>query len=224
MTRQIRSFEDGALEGGSQRLHDMLREMARSVTFPAGHSIFRQGDAGDAIYAIVEGEVEINLFSKAGRKIVLNVLTPGMVFGEIALFDNGPRTAGATAKSDILLACVQRSQLTEALKTSPDLAADLLQLAGQRFRAVIRQFEDLSFLPLEIRVARQILQLAAPSSAEPPTIDISQADLAERVGATREAVSKTLSLWKQQGLVRMGRGWIRIEDHAGLSDLARAGI
>ena len=87
----------GFLSGASERLLEILDSEAREVLLQAGDILFDQGDDGDALYAIVSGAVEFSTLSSAVRKLSLDIMRAGAVFGEIALFDPGPRTAAATA-------------------------------------------------------------------------------------------------------------------------------
>lgn len=205
-----RAFEYGALAGASKRLHDNLRELARTVVFPTGHIVFGQGDPGAAIYAVLQGEVEISTVSEDGRKLVLNIVTPGEVFGEIAMFDGGPRTASAVAHGALVLARVSRAQILRKLRDDAGLAEDILMLAGARLRWISERFEDLAFLPLQTRLARRLIYLLSQTDHRSFTLALSQAELAEHVGATREAVSKILALWRREGWIGLSRGRIEV--------------
>ena len=215
-----RAFEHGTLKGATEALHDLLAELAKPLSLLDGQAVFEQGDPGSSVFAILSGQVEISVLSKDGRKLVLNVLRPGTVFGEIALFDEGPRTASAVAIGSVRLATVRRDTLVDAIHNDPGIAVELLKLAGKRLRWVSEQVEGFAFLPLQNRLARRLVYLAAQSEGPSSTVQISQGELAEHVGATREAVAKILSNWRQRGLVRVGRGWVQIADDESLAFLA----
>lgn len=208
------------LSGASQELRDLMSRASRPVDLAPGATLFEQGDGGDALYAIRSGAIELSVISPEGRKLSLDVLHPGAVFGEIALFDPGPRTATATAIGDTTLLRVRNADLLRELHQTPDLATDLVRIAGQRMRWMARQLSDHVFLPMPSRLARKILYLTAHQPEEAKLLQMSQSDLAEFVGATREAVSKTLAIWKAEGVIDSTRGGVKVRDLAALRDIA----
>lgn len=213
--------ESGVLSGASQDLRDLLTRASRAVTLADGETLFAQGDTGDALYAVTRGAIELSVLSREGRKLSLDVLHPGAVFGEIALFDPGMRTASAAAIGETELLRVRNGDLLRELHTTPDLAVDLIGIAGRRMRWMAQQLSDHVFLPMPSRLARKILHLTAHQGETDKTLQMSQSDLAEFVGATREAVSKTLNAWKAEGVIENARGGLRVRDIAALRDMAR---
>lgn len=208
--------QSGFLSDASEELKELLHSLATDVTLASGDILFEEGDDGDALYALLRGQLELSVLSADGRKLSLDVVRPGALFGEIALFDPGPRTATATALEDTTLRRIRNGDLLKAIADHPQLAADLIRLAGQRMRWMNKQLSEQVFLPLSTRLARKVLYL----SGESGTLSLSQAELAEFVGATREAVSKTLSTWKKQETIRLTRGGLDILDRAALDTLA----
>lgn len=210
--------DTGFLSGASGPLRRMLESQSTEVRLRQGETLFEQGDAGDALYAIIEGALEFSILSASGRKLSLDMMRPGAVFGEIALFDPGERTATAIAAEPSRLRRVRSRDVMAQIRQHPDLAADLLRLAGQRMRWMNAQLNEQVFLPMPVRLARKLIYLA-PESGD-GRVALSQAELAEFVGATREAVSKTLAAWKRSGLVGISRGGVEILDRAELTLLA----
>jgi CRP-like cAMP-binding protein len=208
----------GFLSGASERLLEILDSEASEVLLQAGDILFDQGDDGDALYAIVSGAVEFSTLSSAGRKLSLDIMRAGAVFGEIALFDPGPRTATATALEPSRLRRLRNRDVLSQLAAHPDLAGDLLRLAGQRMRWMNTQLSEQVFLPMPVRLARKLLYLT-PDGGD-GRLSLSQTELAEFVGATREAVSKTLSQWKRSDVIDIGRGSLTILDRKALMLLA----
>ncbi|GLO69605.1 transcriptional regulator [Phaeobacter inhibens] len=208
----------GFLSGASDRLLEMLDSQASEVLLQTGEELFEQGDEGDALYAIVSGAVEFSTLSSAGRKLSLDIMRPGAVFGEIALFDPGPRTATATALEPSRLRRLRSGDVVAKLQHHPALAGDLLRLAGQRMRWMNTQYSEQVFLPMPVRLARKLLYLT--TEGEDARLSLSQSELAEFVGATREAVSKTLSQWKRSDVIDISRGGLTIRDRAALKLLA----
>lgn len=210
----------GFLSDASQDLRDLLNRMSTSVTLEDGETLFEQGDDGDSLYAVRDGAIELSVLSREGRKLSLDVLRPGTVFGEIALFDPSARTATAIAVGPTTVLRVTNADLLRELRRTPELAIDLVRVAGQRMRWMGRQLSEHVFLPMPSRLARKILHLTAHQTDEPKLLDMNQAEIAEFVGATREAVSKTLSLWKSRGVIESTRGGVRILDLEALQAMA----
>ncbi|QDI76403.1 Crp/Fnr family transcriptional regulator [Leisingera aquaemixtae] len=210
--------DSGFLSGASGPLRRMLESQATEVRLRQGEVLFEQGDAGDALYAIAEGALEFSVLSASGRKLSLDMMRPGAVFGEITLFDPGERTATAIAAEPSRVLRLRSGDVVDQIRQHPDLAADLLRLAGQRMRWMNTQLNEQVFLPMPVRLARKLLYLA-PEGRD-GRVALSQAELAEFVGATREAVSKTLAAWKRSGLVGISRGGVQILDRSELAVLA----
>jgi CRP/FNR family cyclic AMP-dependent transcriptional regulator len=210
----------GFLADASQDLRDLLNQMSTRINLQDGQTLFEQGEDGESLYAVSEGAIELSVLSREGRKLSLDVLRPGTVFGEIALFDPSARTATAVALGPTTVLRVSNADLLRELRRTPDLAIDLVRVAGQRMRWMGRQLNEHVFLPMPSRLARKILHLTAHQTEEPKSLAMSQAEIAEFVGATREAVSKTLAVWKARGVIEISRGGIRILDHEALQAMA----
>ncbi|WP_293576829.1 Crp/Fnr family transcriptional regulator [Phaeobacter sp.] len=208
----------GFLSAASDRLLQILDQKASEILLQNGEVLFAQGDDGDALYAILGGAIEFSTLSSTGRKLSLDIMRAGAVFGEIALFDPGPRTATAMALEPSRLRRLRNRDVLDQLQDHPDLAGDLLRLAGQRMRWMNTQLSEQVFLPMPVRLARKLLHLAPDSGNG--HLNLSQSELAEFVGATREAVSKTLSQWKRSDVLDIGRGSLTIRDRQALLLLA----
>lgn len=208
----------GFLSGASDRLRDMLDSQSSEVTLSSGDILFEQGDAGEALFALLDGELELSVLSSTGRKHTLDRLRAGAVFGEIALFDPGVRTASAHAVSPCTLRRLRRADVLTQIQQHPELAADLLRLAGQRMRWMSTQLNEQVFMPLPVRLARKLLHLCP--EGQDGRLVLSQSELAEYVGATREAVSKTLAGWKRSDILEISRGGVEILDRSELEVLA----
>lgn len=214
----------GFLSVASDRLRDMLTALATSVSLDRGEVLFEQGDEGDALYALLEGALEASFLAMSGRKLALSLMRPGEVFGEIALFDSGPRTATITAAEPSRVLRVRRKDLMEQIRKHPELAEDMIRLAGLRMRWMGAQLNEQVFLPMPVRLARKLLLLANQQDAPSERIALSQSELAEFVGATREAVSKTISTWKRSNVVEASRGGLQIHDFDALRQLAESDL
>lgn len=192
-----------------------LGQIATLKTLDAGEELFAQGDRADAVYFIATGNLDVSVVAADGKKLSLDILQAGDVVGEIALFDDGARTATITARTSARLWRLPRSQLQAAVQKDPEIALDLLALAGKRMRWLTQQIHEQAFLSLEERLARKILHLTSyENGITSDTLAMPQGELAEFLAVTREAVSKTLTSWKQQGVIELGRGKLVILDRA----------
>jgi CRP-like cAMP-binding protein len=207
---------------------DQKEIAARTIQrrYRKGNVIFVQGEAGERCFIIASGTVKISAYHPDGREAVLAVLGPGDVLGELALFEQSPRSADATALEDAVLFSLDAQSLNEAILAHPEIALALLNVLGTRLRQSNEAFQDIAFFDVPGRVARRLADLADAhgiDAAEGTLIDISlsQESLAQMVGATRESVNKALALLKRRGLVaRSGRRYI-VSDVRKLRDRAR---
>ena len=211
----------GFLKNASPALRRTLEALATDVKLSNGQVLFERGDDGDALFAIIDGALEISVHSEDGRKLALDKMTKGDLLGEIALFDPGPRTATVTATAPTHLLRIRNGDVLAAVRSNPELGTDLIRLAGERLRWMNAQIGEQAFLPIAARLARKILYLLGDQDdGGDDTLPMSQANLAEFVGATREAVSKTLSEWKREEIVDVSRGTIRVLDRDTMERIA----
>lgn len=199
-----------------------LRGLASVIALESGRDLFQQGDRADALYVLDKGTLEISVISDDGRRLALNVLRSGTIFGETALFDGGLRSATVTALEDCRMLRIHRQALMSEVRSNPDFAVDMLRLCIRRFRWVNAQLQDQVFQPLSVRLARRVAFLLEVIG-EGNALTMSQSDMADHVGATREAVTKTLADWKKAGFVEIGRGRITIVDMDALHERAATG-
>jgi CRP-like cAMP-binding protein len=195
-------------------LDDLVR-FSTIARFEPHRSIFDKGDPGDCLYGILSGRVRIYSTSAEGGEILLNVMEPGELFGEIALLDGSTRTASAAAMEHADLLRIHRDHFLPYVKANPDLILGMLSLLCQRLRWTSSMIEDAAFLAFPARLAKRLLVLAEhyrkPQEHE-ITVPLSQHDLGNMVGAGREAINKQLSLWRSAGIVDTGRGAIVIRN------------
>lgn len=203
----------------SDSAQSVLLSGATEKTLLAGQYLFHQDDPADAIYILTSGTLEVSTMSSEGKKLSLNIIRPGELFGEIALASNGIRSATVCALEKCILSRLESGQLFDLMRQHPDLSVELLRLVVDRFQWVSKQLEISTFLPLSNRLARRILLLAQKIPERRGTLHFSQSDLADHTGATREAVAKILAAWKKAGIVETGRGKIIVLDPDGLENL-----
>ncbi len=174
-----------------------------------GEVLFREGDSGDRLYVVTDGKVKLGRTSTDGRENLLAILGPGQMFGELSLFDPGPRSATATAVTDGSVRSLSNEELTRLLAERPDVARGLLNQLASRLRRANDVVADLVFSDVPGRVAKALLDLAnrfGRSAGEGVHVhhDLTQEELAQLVGASRETVNKALADFA-------ARGWLRLE-------------
>jgi len=179
----------------------------RRRTFRHGTMLFHKDQAGDSLYVIETGRVRLFVPAEGGEEMTVDIAGPGEVFGELALLDGQPRSASAEAVEDTVAHTLDRETFQQALASVPGLAPALLELLSARLRHVTAYAESLAFLDVHGRVARALLELAARYGVEADGIEIdlelTQADLASMVGATRERVNRALAVFRSQGLLEL---------------------
>jgi CRP-like cAMP-binding protein len=190
---------------------------ARARRYAAGETIFLKGSAASGMMAVVAGQVRISSLSREGKEIVLNIIKPGEVFGEIALIDGGERTADATALSACELLVLERRDLLAFLETNPKVCLKLLETLCQRLRQTTEQVEDVLFLQLPGRIAKLLLRLTRCDGDE---VKLAQREIGCLVGGTRESMNKYLGDLRRQNIIALDDGIIRVCDRSALELIA----
>ncbi len=174
--------------------------------------LFHEGDSGDELYIVSSGKLKVGRESDDGRESLLSVVGPGEIIGELALFDPGPRSSTVTAVSQTELLSLKHEDLMAWLEGRPRAAMNLLRALAQRLRRTNETVGDLVFSDVPGRVAKALLDLNRRFGRPAPDgslvqHDLTQEELAQLVGASRETVNKALADFAQ-------RGWIRLEARA----------
>ena len=195
----------------------LLIANSTKVSLTAGQNLFFQHDPGDAIYIVKFGAIEINIMSRDGKKLSLNVMQAGDVFGEIAALDGGLRTATATAVEPSELLRLDRAKMFQLIGQHPDLAMDFFQVLCARLRWVSQQVEDMALLDIEGRLANRLLILHRKFADPEGTLHLSQSELADFLGVTRESINKILQTWRANDLITLSRGSVRVCNPDGLA-------
>lgn len=203
---------------------DALAGLAHHRTFTKGTMIFAQGDQGDALYGVASGRVRIVAADDKGHEVFLNILGAGETFGEIALLDGLPRTASAVAIEQSKLIVIPRSQFLSHLEQDPELSRDLMKLLCERLRWVSNLLEESAFLAGPARVAKRLSSLAETYGRPLPSGDtelvISQAELGQFLGMSRQIINQYLRNWESKGWVILKRGRILVHDVIELKKVA----
>jgi len=197
--------------GQRERLE--LAARMRLKHFQRNEVIFHRDDTAGHVYLIASGTVKVSVPQEGGQEVVIALHRGGDVFGEISLFDEGPRSATVTAMTETITFALANRDFMDVLRGSPDAMRQLLALLATRIRRSTGHIEDLVFLDLPGRVAKLLLdqnELLGSTNVIPLT----QEDLAQFVGATRVAVNRVLVDLERRGGVKLGRGQIDIVDPA----------
>lgn len=193
---------------------DAIARLCVFRTLGADEVLFEKGEPADALYAIRRGQIRIATGTAGGRRLTLNLLGSGDVFGEVALLDGRSRTADAIAAEPTELFVVRRRDFQALLEQKPALAIRIIELLCERIRWMSERMEETVLLPVSERLARRLLALAEDYGAD---LSVSQEELAIFVGATRETVNRQLQVWKRMKIVELGRGRVRLIDTGALA-------
>ena len=216
-----KSFLFGALDEADRR---ELAGRAYSRTYAAGMPIFHLGAPGDSMMAVLSGTVRISLPTPKGKELVLSDLSPGELFGEVALLDGAERSAAATALTDCELLVLHRRDVLPFLEQNPAACLKLLSLLCARLRGSDERMADIAFSDLGARLAKTLLQKTAASGhSSPAKLALSQSELGNMIGGTRENVNRLLRDWRRLGIVETRKGWIVIVRPDHLAQLANRG-
>ena len=190
-----------------------LRAMMRPLRLRRGDVLFHEGDAGDRLYLLFGGKVKLTARSNDGRETLLAVLGPGEMFGELSFFDPGPRMSTASALVDSDMLELGHDDLMPWLVERPEVAVTMLRAIAHRLRRTNETVSDLVFTDVPGRVAKALLDLAEKFGRQEPdggirvAHDLTQEELAQLIGASRETVNKTLADFQN-------RGWLRVDQRA----------
>lgn len=204
-----------------------LAAIAQPCSFATGATIFLKGDQANGLYVVDSGRVKISTTSIQGRELVLNILGPDAVFGEIALLDGGERTADASACEPARLLLLEAGALIAFLEGAPQLMRRMLATLTDRLRWVTAQVEDAVFLSLPARMAKRLLFLGEHFGVDTErgrrlTVVLPQHELASHMNVARETVNRLLQDWRDQRLIEIHLGFIVLKDIARLEAIERA--
>jgi CRP-like cAMP-binding protein len=204
---------------------DQLCRYAKHATLKRGATIFSKGDPGNSLVAVISGTVKISISSPDGRSAILNLIGPGEIFGEVAVLDGHARTADATANTNCEIFIIDRREFLPFVRSQPALAMKFIELLCARLRWTSDQVEQVILQDLPGRVAGALIRLTErhkPVQGD-RTIAVTQQELSEMVGMTRESINKQLRAWAARNWVRLEHGAIVVLDVASLQELAGSG-
>jgi len=184
----------------------VINQMQR-VHFSRQQTVYTEGQPGDQLYIIASGKIKLGRRSTDGRHHLLAIMGPAEMFGELSIFDPGPRSSTATALTDVSAVSMDRTVVWEWLADHPEIAERLLRTLARRLRRTDHDHSDLIFTDVPARVAKLLLRLAQQFGSQEDgdtrlTHDLTQEEIAQLVGSSRETVNKVLTDFHR-------RGWIR---------------
>jgi CRP/FNR family transcriptional regulator, cyclic AMP receptor protein len=185
-------------------VREELAGLARVRRFGAHEPIFRVGEAGRSLMAVVAGTVRISLPAANGREFILGDLPAGELFGEIALIDALPRSANAMALTKCELLVWRRRDFVPFLERTPALCMTLMEVLCARIRRSDERMSDIALFDLPVRLAKTLLRYPK-QSRQPTRLSFSQRELAEMSGGTRENVNRCLRDWRERGIIALRR-------------------
>jgi CRP/FNR family cyclic AMP-dependent transcriptional regulator len=203
-----------------------IAAVARERTCQKGEILVRQGDSSGDLFSVVQGRLKVGSVAGEGAEVLLSVVGPGDVFGEIALLDEEPRSATVVAAEPCRLLVVPRAAFRPLLRELPTLALRLLQILARHVRRLSTRTEDAAALDVRARLAKTLLDLAERFGVEGPrgkvtiTLRLSQQELGRMIGATREMVNRCLRGWTDRRILSYVRGMTIISSRARLRRIA----
>ena len=204
---------------------EQLCRYAKHTTLKRGTPIFAKGDPPTSLFAVISGTVKISISSADGRSAILNLIGPGEIFGEVAVLDGHARTADATANTNCEIFVIDRREFLPFVRSQPALAMKFIELLCARLRWTSDQVEEVILQDLPGRLASALIRLAEKHKGArgDRTIAITQQEISEMVGMTRESINKQLRAWAARNWVRLEHGAIVVLDVGSLEQLAGAG-
>lgn len=184
-----------------ERALDLLAGHLVERRFADRQTIFTRGDPGSSMMLVADGRVRIGLTSPEGREVLLALLGPGQLFGELALLDGRPRSADAMAHGPCRILVLDRRDFLPMLRRSPEASRKLFELVCARLRAANDQLEGAALLTVETRLARALLRLARAGTGGRRVPELTQTDLGRLIGASRQEVNRHLRQWLGDGVL-----------------------
>jgi CRP/FNR family transcriptional regulator, cyclic AMP receptor protein len=200
-----------------------LAHAGKFVNVEKGQFIFFQLDPSEKVYIVHTGLVSIVLGSPDGREMVINEMRPGDFFGEVGVLTRQARSTSAVARTEGILLELPIQVFLGILTSEPALARRILEMTANRLRGSSERESALAFLDAQARLARLLLQLEQ-HAAEKGYVTISQEELAQRTGQTRQTVAKALGRWRRAGWLITGRGHIMLLSRSALVQLEQEWI
>ncbi|WP_372863879.1 Crp/Fnr family transcriptional regulator [Spongiibacter sp.] len=202
---------------------DALLAKCRLRRLVDGEYLYRQHEAGEAMYGVLEGRIRLSNSSRDGRELLVMLVERGDWIGEVSLFDGEPRSHDAYAVGDSLLLMISRADLDSLLEAQPQLYRYFLPMLCRKLRLALSYVEVAALYPLSARLALRLLDLQAHYSAGDGEVMVPQEDLAKMLAVSRQAVSRELKRLEKAGVIALAYGKVCVLDSDALRREAEGG-
>lgn len=203
----------------SADLRQFFNDVGRPIDLPDGKVLFEQGSPGTTLFLLDEGVIDISVLSHEGRRLALNKVVAGELLGEISFFANGFRSATAVARGPSRTLSVDRKSFYREIAGNQNVAAALFKHLAMRLAWLSEQQIEPILYGVDARLARRLLYLAGRSRSGSDVVELTQTELAENLGVSREKVARVLSGWRAKGWIETKRACIIVVDRAPLLSL-----
>jgi CRP-like cAMP-binding protein len=203
---------------------ESLAAVAREKTFEPGEDLFQEGEPCRGIHVVAAGLVKIVKTTPAGRQVMLAMQAAPSTVAEVPVFDGGPYPATVTAVKQTVALTILKEDFIAACRQNPDLTLKFLEVFGRRLRHLVNLVETITFGSVRQRLAQALLDFTGPAGTGAFALPETQEQLASRLGTVREVISRNLSRFQGEGLIRIQRREIEILDRAGLQAEAETEI
>ena len=192
---------------------DVITEMSVEKTVPRATVILSEGDIGDSLYVIIDGRVKVFIGDENGREIILKILGPGDFFGEMSLIDKEPRSASVAALEATTLKILSQQAFQHCLIRAPRIATTVMQALAKRLRDADKKISNLALMDVYGRVASMLIELSIENEGKLVVVEkLSQQEIANMVGASREMVNRILKDLSDRGYISIESKQITIHD------------
>jgi CRP/FNR family transcriptional regulator, cyclic AMP receptor protein len=203
-----------------------IADRARIRSYNAGETVFAIGSPGNQMMALLSGAIRISVPSADGKELLLTIIQPGEVFGELAVLDGKERSADAVAETACTLAILDRNDIFSFFERNPSAWPKLVEILCDRLRRTDQAFAEVALMQLSVRLAKAMLRILNSQIDSTVTkttkIQFSQRELANMVGGARESVNRCLGKWQRNGVIRIVEGSITVNDRTALEKIADA--
>ncbi len=206
---------------------DLVAARGHRLVLSPGQPLFHEGDHSRSVYVCLEGRIRIFVTLPSGRELVLGIKTPGELFGELSAIDERPRAASAVAVEPTVVAHLPGEQFLAELHHEPDIALEVSRNLAEQVRASNARLRARSGDTALVRTGHMLIELARlkrrhANPTGPVELDLTQADIAEWIGTTRESTARALAHFRRAGAIETGRGHIVVHDAAALAVLVES--
>ncbi len=199
-----------------------MAQMDRTTTMSTcdpGRVFYGPEEAGEVLFLLKKGRVQLYRLSPEGKKLVVSILEPGAIFGEMSLIGQGMHNTFAEAIEECTLCVMSRLDVEHLLVNKPQVSLRIMEVMARRLKEAESNLEDMAFKSIPARLASLLIKLSASQSTNGDVDGYTHQDLAEMIGTYRETTTQTLNDFKNQGWINIERKRIEILDQPALEKL-----